>query len=145
MKPVSCETKECVMIATRSSILLRRVLAADAAISAACGILMAVGAEFLANMLGLPATLLFYAGIALLPWAALVGYLASREYLPRPVVWAVIGCNIVWAVDCALLIVSGVAAPTLLGYGFVIVQAVTVLVLAEIQYFGLRRSAPVAV
>jgi hypothetical protein len=128
------------MMIANSSLLLRRVLAADAAISAACGVLMALGADVLASILGLPATLLSYAGIALLPWAALVGYLATRQRLPHAVAWAVIACNIVWAADCALLLIAGGLAPTLLGYAFVIVQAVTVLVLAEIQYFGLRRS-----
>jgi hypothetical protein len=132
------------MIIANSSVLLRRALAADAAISAACGLLMALDADFLEPLLGIPATLLTYAGVALLPWAALVGYLATRAHLARALVWAVIGCNIVWAVDCALLLVSGAVTPTLLGYAFVIVQAVTVLVLAEIQYFGLRRSMPVA-
>jgi hypothetical protein len=128
------------MMIANSSLLLRRALAADAMISAACGLLMAGGADMLAPMLGLPATLLSYAGIALLPWAAVVGYLATRQRLPHAVVWAVIACNIVWAADCALLLIAGGVAPTLLGYAFVIVQAVTVLVLAEIQYFGLRRS-----
>jgi hypothetical protein len=113
-------------------------------ISAACGLLMAFDADFLEPLLGIPATMLTYAGVALLPWAALVGYLATRAHLARALVWAVIACNIVWAVDCVLLLASGAVAPTLLGYAFVIVQAVTVLVLAEIQYFGLRRSMQVA-
>lgn len=128
------------MIVAHTSPLLCRVLAADAAISAACGVLMALGADLLSGMLGLPAALLTYAGIALLPWAALVGYLATRERLPIAVVWAVIACNVLWAVDCALLLIFGGVSPTALGYAFVIVQAVTVLALAELQYFGLRRS-----
>ena len=132
------------MIATTSS-LLRRVLAADAAISAACGVLMALGADVLAPMTGLPPALLSYAGIALLPWSALVFYLATRPRLPHAVVWAVIACNILWAADCALVLLVGGGAPTFFGYAFVIVQAVTVLVLAELQYFGLRRSQAVPV
>jgi hypothetical protein len=32
-------------------------------------------------------------------------------------------------------------SPTVLGYAFVLAQALVVLVFAEAQYFGLRRSA----
>jgi len=43
------------------------------------------------------------------------------------------------AATLALLLVGGLS-PTLLGKGYVVVQALTVAVLAELQYFGLRRS-----
>ena len=49
---------------------LRRVLMADAGISAVVGALMAAGAGPLQRLTGLPATLLIPAGLALLPYAA---------------------------------------------------------------------------
>ncbi len=55
-----------------------------------------------------------------------------------------IGANAVWAADCVILLVSGWVAPTGLGYGFVIAQALVVALLAELQYFGLRRNAAAA-
>ncbi len=121
------------------STLLRWAIIGDAGVSAACGLLMALGAEPLSGLLGLSAPLLHYAGLALLPYALFLAWLAGRRPMPRAAVWAVIACNLLWAVDCVLLLVLGWAAPTGLGVAFVLVQAVTVLGFAEVQYVGLRQ------
>ncbi len=124
----------------RPSTFLRNVLIADALISGATGSLMALGAGFVAEMLGLSETLLRFAGLSLLPFAAIVAWLATREALPRAAAWAVIAFNAAWAIDSILLPLSGWLAPTALGLAFTIAQASVVLVLAELQYVGLRRS-----
>ena len=129
------------MSSTHPSPFLRFALWADAAASAASGLLMALGAGQLERLLGVPAALLQPAGLILMPYAALVAWLASRDSLPAAAVWAVIACNLLWAADCALLLMGGWIAPTALGYAFVIAQALTVAVFAELQYVGLRRSA----
>ena len=46
---------------------LKKTLLADAIVSGAAALLMAAGAGLLAPLLGLPAGLLFWAGIVLLP------------------------------------------------------------------------------
>ncbi len=79
----------------RSS-LLRRALLADAALSAVTGLLIFGGASFLADLLVLPEPLLRYAGLGLLPYAAFVAYVATREHLSRTAVWAVIALNVLW-------------------------------------------------
>jgi hypothetical protein len=112
----------------------------DAAITAATGLLMVAGAGLAEGLLGLPAALTRYAGLSLLPFAALVAYLATRERLPRVAVWAVIAVNALWAVDSVLLLFTGWVDPTLLGYAFVLFQAVVVAFFAEAQYMGLRKS-----
>jgi hypothetical protein len=94
----------------------------------------------LAGLLQLPDALLFYAGAFLVPYAALLAYLSRRETLPRWTVWAVVLGNILWAVDCTLLALSGWVAPSALGYAFIAVQAVAVVAFAELQYVGMRRS-----
>jgi hypothetical protein len=66
--------------------------------------------------------------------------LASREQPARFAVWAVIGLNVLWAVDSFLLLATGWVAPNALGYVFIVGQALTVGVLAELEYVGLRRS-----
>jgi hypothetical protein len=119
---------------------LRQALLADAVTSAACGILMLVGAGFLTGLLGLPPSLLRTSGAILVPYAALVAYLGTRETLPRMVVWAVILGNAVWAVDSLLLLASGWVEPTRAGNVFVVVQALAVAMYAELQFMGLRRS-----
>jgi hypothetical protein len=90
----------------RSS-LLRRVLLADAALSATAGLLIFGGAAFLADVLALPESLLRYTGIGLLPYAAFVAYVATREELNRTAVWAVILLNAFWVLDSLVLFLSG--------------------------------------
>lgn len=55
-------------------------------------------------------------------------------------VWLLVASNLGWAAACVLLLVSGSVQPTLLGMAYVSMQALTVAVLAELQYFGLRRT-----
>jgi len=128
----------------RPSTFLRNVLLADALISGATGLLLVLGADLVTEVLGFPVTLLRFTGLSLLPFASLVAWLATREALPRAAVWAVIAFNAAWAIDSILLLLSGWVAPTALGLVFTIIQASAVLVLAELQYLGLRRSAPAA-
>ena len=107
----------------RTSTFLRWVLLADVATCIATGLLMMLGSGVLEQFLGLPAELSRYAGVSLLPFAAFLGYLATRENLSPPVVWAVIVLNALWTVDSILLLLSGWIEPTGLGNAFVIFQA----------------------
>lgn len=129
------------MTTFRPSDFLRRVLLADALTSGASGLLMTFGAGPLEGALGLPAGLVRYAGLALLPFAAFVAYLAARESLPRAAVWAVVALNALWAADSLLLLAGGWVSPTALGTAFVVAQAVVVAAFAELEYVGMRRSA----
>lgn len=128
------------MTLSRPSTFLRRVLLADAVISGAAGLLMFLGAGLLASLLQLPEALLRYAGLILLPWFAFVAYIATRDSPPRSAVWAVIVINTLWVAGSIVLLLSGWVAPNALGVAFVIAQALVVGILAEMQYFGLRRS-----
>ncbi|MBB4822153.1 hypothetical protein [Pseudomonas sp. TUM22785] len=129
------------MTTVQPSPLLRRVLQLDALVSGAAGLLMTLGAGPLSSLLALPAALLTGAGLSMLPWCAVLLWLARRETLDRRAVWAVIAVNAVWVVDSLLLLVSGWVQPTLLGQAFVIAQALAVVLFAELQFFGLKRSA----
>jgi hypothetical protein len=124
--------------------LLRQALLADAATSAACGLLMALAAGPLSGILGLPEMLLRLAGIVLLPYAGFIAWLGLRDEVHRAVAWAVVLGNAIWALDSFLLLASGWVEPTRAGYAFVIAQSLAVLMYAEFQYVGLRRSAPPA-
>ena len=118
---------------------LRRVLALDALTSAVMGAVLLLAP--LSSLLGLQPSLLKWAGLSLLPFAAFVGWLASREMPPRMGVWAVILINALWVIDSFALLATDWSGLTLLGRGFVIVQAVAVAVFAELEFFGLRRSS----
>lgn len=132
------------MTSIRASSLLRRVLLVDAVTSGAMGLAMVAFAELFAELLQLPLDLVSQAGIVLLPFAAFVGFVASRSEPARLAVWAIIALNIVWVVESIVLLFTGWVAPNALGYAFVIGQAAVVLALADFEYLGLKRSAPVA-
>lgn len=128
------------MLQTTLSPFLRRVLLADAVVSGATGLLIFFGAGFLADLLQLPEALLRSAGLFLLPYSALVAYIATRVSAPHWSVWLVIIANVLWAVDSIILLLTGWVSPNALGYTFVIAQALIVAAFAEAEYAGLRQS-----
>jgi len=125
-------------------LFLRRVLTADAGVSAGVGALMAVGAGPLQRLTGLPASLLIPAGLALLPYAAYLLWIATRPAVPRAAVWVPIALNLLWAADCALVAFGGSFAPTASGLVFLAVQVLSVLAFAELEWIGLRRAPALA-
>jgi hypothetical protein len=120
--------------------LLRLALLADAVASGAMGVLLAAAAEPLAGWFGLPLALLREVGLLLIPYAALLGYLATRITTPRLPAQFIVAGNVLWVVGSVALLVSGLVAPTVLGTAFVIAQALVVAILAELQLLGLRRQ-----
>src|SRR5688572_11114658 len=104
-----------------STLFLRRVLALDSASCAIMGLAMGLGSAGLAPLLGLPADLVRAAGLALLPLAAFIGWLASRPSPPPILVWLVILGNLGWTGGSFALL--GQQAPTPLGTAFVAAQA----------------------
>jgi hypothetical protein len=118
---------------------LRRVLAVDATTCIATGCLLATAAGPLASMLGLSVDLLQYAGISLFPIAAFIAWVGLRSPVPSVGVWLVIAGNIGWVAGSALVLLM--SSPTTLGYIFVVVQAVVVAALADVEFIGLRRNA----
>ena len=132
------------MSTTHPTQFLRNVLLLDAAASGATGLLLIAGAGLLDGLLGLPAALMREAGLILVPYVAFVAWVGTRETVARGAVWAIIAANALWTVASAGLLMSGLVAPTTLGYAFVIAQAAVVALLGELQYVGLKRHGPVA-
>lgn len=123
---------------------LRNVLMLDAATCVATGLLMALGADFLAGLTLLPPELLRPAGLSLLPIAAFIGFVATRARLPRAGVWLVILGNAAWVAASLWVLFGAAISPNALGYVFVAVQALAVAVLAELEFVGVRtlNAAP---
>ena len=121
-------------------LFVRRALQADAVASAATGLLLVVGAEQLTDWLGLPVSLMRYAGLSLLPFAAIVLIVGLRQMPPRAAVAAIVAYNAMWTIDSFVLLASGWVGPTLLGSSFVVMQAVTVGALAMLQGIGMKRA-----
>jgi hypothetical protein len=120
--------------------LLRFSLIIDAVASGATALLLIAGAGLLEGLLGLPVTLMQYAGLILVPYVAFVAFVGTRSEIARAAVWLIIAANAVWTVASIGLLVSGFVAPTMLGYAFVIAQALAVGFFGELQYMALRRS-----
>ena len=123
------------------SLLLRRALLADAVFSGTSAVVLTLGAGALAPVLNLPDALLRETGLFLIFYAALVGWLGTRQTLPKAVVWFVVAGNAAWTLASIALLLSGLVAPNLLGEVFVVAQAIATGVFAELQYVGLRRSS----
>jgi hypothetical protein len=132
------------MRTSRVAPFLRWALFADAAASGGTGLLMLLFSRPLEGLLHLPADLLFNAGLLLVPYAGLIAFLGTRAMVPNWAVWAVIGANVLWAIDSMLLLAGSWVAPSVLGYAFVIGQAAVVALFAELQFMGLRRSTLVS-
>jgi hypothetical protein len=124
----------------RQNTFLRYALIADAVASGATGALMIAGADLLTGLLGLPVALMRESGLLLVPYVGLVAFVGTRDSIPFTAVKAIIALNVLWVLGSVGLLVGGFVAPTLLGYAFVIVQAIAVGVLAELQIVGLRRT-----
>ena len=122
-----------------NSLFLRRVLGLDALSCLVMGLLMGLGAAGLAPLFGLPDGLVRGAGLALLPLAAFIFWLATRPIPPRPLVWVVILGNLAWTAESFLTL--GQVQATALGTAFVSAQAAAVASLAMLEYLGLRKAA----
>jgi hypothetical protein len=120
---------------------LRRALLLDAAASGAMGALLLVAAGPLESRLGLPASLLYWVGALLIPFAGLLIWIASLAPPPHGVVRAIVGGNALWVVASVLLLASGSVAPTRLGVLFVLAQAAAVALFAYLEHDGQRRAA----
>jgi hypothetical protein len=132
------------MAARQSSPLLRQALLADAAICAAAGLPMLLGADFLASLFDLPEALLRYTGLALIPYAAFVAFIATRQPIPMGAAWVVILLNALWAGASIVLLLGGWLTPNTLGTGLVLFQALIVAGFAAVQILAVRRTAGAA-
>lgn len=117
---------------------LRNVLLADAASCLATGAAQVAASGPLATLLGLPEPLLAGTGWFLLAYAALAAVVAFRDPVPAALVWTFVAGNVAWALGCVALLAGGLVAPTALGVGWLLAQAVTVATLADLQWTGLR-------
>jgi hypothetical protein len=118
---------------------LRRILILDAITCVGTGALLAAVPAPLATLFGLSPALLFYAGLALFPCAALMLWVAMSVPLLRPLGQVIVAGNVAWVAGSILVLF--VTSPTALGYAFVSVQAILVLAIADFEWMGLRKAA----
>lgn len=109
------------------------LLRLDAVTCLAMGLLMAFGSQMIANLTDLPAPLLLWAGVALLPIGLFMFAVAAIPAFIRAGTWIVIAGNLAWAAASLILLLSGLVAPNAPGTAFVTIQALAVLGLAVLE------------
>jgi len=120
---------------------LRSVLLVDAATCVATGAVMTVGSNLIAGLTEIPIGLLMVAGLSLFPIAVFIAIVAMRPATWPSGVWLVVLGNVGWVAGSLWLLLADSIAPNGLGYAFLVVQAMAVAVLAELEVMGARGSA----
>ncbi len=124
----------------RSNKFLRGVLFVDATTGMTTGFLLTLFATKLSEILALPVSFLFYAGLVSFPFAAFFLYVATRKQVAAFLVWVIIIGNLLWALDSFLLLLMGWFSPNTFGVAFIVTQAIGVAILADLEFIGLKRS-----
>jgi hypothetical protein len=124
-----------------ASVFLRRAFLLDTITSGMMALLLTFGAGELAPLLNLPEELLRETGLVLIAYTALVGWLATRQSMPKALVLSVIAINAAWTVASIALLFSSAVTPNWLGQAFIAGQAIVPGALAELQFIGVRRSS----
>ena len=129
---------------TVSAATLRRVLWLDAASGLAMGQSHFALAGPLSAWTGIPAVWLEVAAVIVFGAASLAAWLASRSSPPATGVRLLAMGNFAWVVASGWLAFGAGLPLTALGLGWVLAQALTVLLLAELEWAGSRRGQRVA-
>mgnify|MGYP000029356821 CR=1 FL=1 len=114
----------------------KTIFTLDAILCLVMGAALAAASGLVAAQLGMPAGLIFWSGILLLPVAALITLAASTGN--RALGWIVILGNLGWIV--ASLVVAAFVPANLLGTMFVLVQAAIVGVFVWIERAAMGRA-----
>lgn len=117
---------------TLRNLSIRQVLLTGIAITGATALLMLLGAPLIDDLLDVPAALLAGAGAVLIPYVGYLFWLANRDAAPRAGIGVAIAANLAWAIGCVALLVAGWVDPNGLGVAFILLNAVVVIVFAEL-------------
>lgn len=120
------------------ALFLKRVLLLDAASCLATGLLLLIGASWLTDLFAIDRSLLFVAGLLLVPSGLFMAWVAMRTPPIAALVGVIVIGNILWVAESFLILGQNPAA-TAIGKAFVIVQAVAVAGLALLEAIGLLR------
>jgi hypothetical protein len=93
------------------------------------------------DLLGIPLALLVPVGLFLVAYAAAIWIVATRRRVSRPAVWAVVAINLIYVVDCLVVVAASWLPLTALGTAFVLFQAAAVTLFAAAQFYALRKAA----
>lgn len=118
---------------------LQTILKLDSATCALMGALLVSASGLVAGVTAIPANLLFWAGLLLLPVAAFMAVLAGTVSVPSLGAYLVIGGNLLWIVASLALPVAGVISPNVFGWILVLGQAIVVAGFVWVEWTAAQR------
>lgn len=125
---------------TNTGMTIQKIMGLDALTCLSAGVLMVAAAAPIAALTNLPQPLLFWAGLALWPIAALFFAMARMTPVPKPLLWIAVLGNLAWVI--AGIGVLSVISPNALGVVFVLAQAAVVAILTVLEARSLRTPTP---
>lgn len=125
---------------TEPQLILRRILALDAVVTGANGVVYAVAPGPVGRLLGVDEGLLLGIGLFLAAFGVAVGLLASRPSPPVPAVTLLIDANLLWAV-LSLVALALWFDPTTAGAVWIPLQALIVAGFGVLQWSSQRAVA----
>ena len=125
-------------LSTRPDAFLRLALRADAVIVGVIGVALLAATDWAAQATGLPRSVEIGVGVFSVVYGVVVLTLAALDNV-RPGGIGVVIANLACTVLAAVVIVTGMFPLTGIGIAAVVVTGLYTLVLAELQYVGLRR------
>ena len=123
---------------------LRSVLALDAATCAVMGVLLVSASGLIFGITLIPAPLLFWAGLVLLPIAAFMAFFARAATVPSWAVQVIVLGNVLWVLGSVALPGLGLISPNAFGWLFLLAQAAVVAVFAGLEWSARPRLTATA-
>ena len=123
------------------STLLRNTLAANAAFSTACALVLTMGAWRLDDVLGVPMWMLLTFGLALGGFGVFVAITSASMWVPGA--WAVLAADVAWVVLAGVLLLGFDDILTTAGQWALVAVTIAVMDFAVAEVLGLRRTAEV--
>jgi hypothetical protein len=120
---------------------VRLVLKLDAVATGVVGLLSMAAGPMLDDLLGIPLALLVPVGLFLVAYAVAIWIVATRRRVSRPAVWAAVAINLLYVMDCVVVVAAGWFLLTPLGVAFVLLQAAAVTLFAAAQLYALQKMA----
>ena len=119
--------------------LLRHALQANGCFSALSGAVFLLAAQPIARLAGLDPLQVRSLGPGLLLFATWLFWISSRRRIPARQAWIVVALDLLWVLGSAALLLGHLAPLTVAGRWLVGLIAVAVLLLADLQAYGLYR------
>lgn len=121
-----------------STAALRRILWLDASTGVAMAISHLAFADLIAGWTGMPHRWLLGMAAAVAGFVLLAGWLASRVKPPSAGLRALVAINLGWVAMSLWMVLASGLPLTALGVGWVLLQACFVLILAILEWAGIR-------